>query len=124
MTIDPKLDANGAILFSEIEGAELTSVQFVMDYLILGFRGRGALTTLVWPEVVQHRRPLVFGMSDYRDALCALLTSVVEKTQITEDETIVITFHSGVHLRIALRNAKHAGERAIFTTPAHELMVW
>jgi hypothetical protein len=34
-------------------GARLTSVQFVLDYLIFGFEEKGALTTLVWPEVIQ-----------------------------------------------------------------------
>jgi hypothetical protein len=32
---------------SRLAGARLTSVQFILNYLILGFDERGALTTLV-----------------------------------------------------------------------------
>jgi hypothetical protein len=51
-------------------GSRLTSVQFVLDYLILGFDGEGALTTLVWPQLVAAERRLQFGDSGYRDMLC------------------------------------------------------
>jgi hypothetical protein len=41
------LDRQKALL--NIVGARLTSVQFILNYLILGFDERGAYTTLVWP---------------------------------------------------------------------------
>src|SRR5258707_1038212 len=40
-----------AAVFRRIIGARLTSVEFVLDHLALGFDGKGALTSLVWPEV-------------------------------------------------------------------------
>jgi len=36
---------DGSSVLARIVGARLTSVDFVMDYLILGFDGKGALTT-------------------------------------------------------------------------------
>ncbi len=33
-------------------GLRLSSVNFVLDYLIMDFDGRGAMTALGWPEVL------------------------------------------------------------------------
>ena len=48
----------------KLVGARLTSVQFVMDYLIVGFDEKGALTTLIWPEVFNKIRK---SISVWRD---------------------------------------------------------
>jgi hypothetical protein len=58
---------------ARITGARLTSVQFVMNYLILGFDEKGALTTLVWPELLKEKMTASFSSLGYRDALCALI---------------------------------------------------
>jgi|HubBroStandDraft_4_1064222.scaffolds.fasta_scaffold124120_1 hypothetical protein len=105
-------------------GARLTSVQFVLDYLILGFDGKGALTTLVWPEISSSNTVVRFGMSGYRDHLCELITQVVGTVEMGEDETILIAFVNGSSMRIPLRSRKAPGERAIFTAPNHQLRVW
>jgi hypothetical protein len=115
---------NGAKLLSEIIGARLSSVQFVMDYLILGFDAKGALTTVVWPEIMSAKPTIKFGMPGYRDSLCDLITKVVETAEITSDETIIIGFSGEVRLAIPLRIYECSGERAIFTTPKNRLMVW
>jgi hypothetical protein len=46
---------------SRLMGAPLTSVQFVMDYLILGFDAQAALTTLVWPEILHENKKMTLG---------------------------------------------------------------
>jgi hypothetical protein len=114
----------GEALLQTICGARLTSVQFVLDYLILGFDETGALTTLVWPEIQDSGTPVRFGTSGYRDRLCELITQVVKAVEITKDETIFITFENKSRLRIPLRDRKVAGERAIFTGPRHHLYAW
>jgi hypothetical protein len=118
-----EIDA-GAKLLSEIIGARLSSVQFVMDYLILGFDAKGALTTLVWPEIISAEQETEFGMPGYRDNLCDLITKVVENVEIAGDETIIIGFGRDVRLAIPLQTYKSSGERAIFTTPKNSLFVW
>ena len=105
-------------------GAQLTSVDFVLDYLILGFGPKGALTTLVWPEIQNGGTVLEFGMSGYRDLLCELITKVVVSVEITDDEVIFITFENEIRIRIPLREREVPGERAIFTAPKHHLYVW
>jgi hypothetical protein len=114
----------GEALLQTISGARLTSVQFVLDYLILGFDAKGALTTLVWPEIYDGGTIIRLGMSGYRDCLCDLITQVVETVEITEDETIFIAFENKSRIRIPLRDRKGLGERAIFTAPNHRLRVW
>ncbi len=112
-----RLNDNGEAFLQKIVGARLTSVQFVLNYLILGFDERGALTTLVWPELFDGKASLQFGMPGYRDQLCELIEQVVEKLELTPDETIIIGLKNKAQMRIALRSYKTSGERAIFTTP-------
>jgi hypothetical protein len=105
-------------------GARLTSVQFILNYLILGFDERGALTTLVWPEISNGDRRMTFGAQGYRDELCSLIEEVVKSVTVEPDETISIDFENGTALRIPLRSYSASGERAILTGPKHYLFVF
>lgn len=124
MASNKKTVADGNASLQKIVGARLTSVQFVLNYLILGFNGKGALTTLVWPEIYADQITLQFGMQGYRDSLCDLMTSIVESVEITAEETIVVAFKNDTQLRIRLSSYKLSGERAIFTTAKHVAHVW
>jgi hypothetical protein len=95
-----------------------------MDYLILGFDERGALTTLVWPEICAEQRILQFGMEGYRDHLCQLITETIDDADVTAEETIIFTFRNQTRLRIPLRRKELPGERAIFNAPKQGLYVW
>jgi hypothetical protein len=111
-------------LLAKVCGHRLTSVDFVLDYLILGFDGKGALTTMVWPEILEVNSLLKFGMKEYRDRLCALITEVVRAVTVSADQTILISFRNEAVLRIPLNSRKASGEKAIFTAPKHHLYVW
>ena len=115
---------SGEALLRAIRGARLTSVQFVLDYLILGFDEKGAVTTLVWPEVLKDEITFAFGIPGYRDELCALIAQVVDDVRIFDEDTIVIYFQNKSQIRIPLRTYKGSGERAIFTAPNHVLLTW
>jgi hypothetical protein len=120
---DATIEQDTAVL-GRILGARLTSVDFVLDYLILGFDEKGTLTTLVWPEIISIAGSVLkFGMKDYRDSLCGLITQVVSEVRFSEDEIITISFGENL-LRIPLRQREAPGERAIFTAPKHFLHVW
>ncbi len=124
MEIDSTKVGHGDAALSRVLGARLSSVDFVLDYLILGFNGKGALTSLVWPEVVlPDGSVLTLGMQGYRDALCDLITQVVSSIHLSEDEIITISF-GHTNLRIELQQRRLPGERAIFTAPKHFLYVW
>ena len=107
-----------------IEGARLTSVQFVLDYLILGFDEKGALTVLVWPDIHRPGGVLKYGMEGYRDELCSLITHVVSGAGELGDETLVVHFDNGARFEMPLSSRREAGERAILTGPNHFLHVW
>lgn len=97
----------------------------MLDYLILGFDERGALTSLVWPQIHRGRDVINFGMSGYRDQLCELIDERVEAVEVTQDQTIRITLQSGVVLQIPLSERAAPGEKAIFNAPKHHrLAVW
>jgi len=113
----------GESVLCRIIGARLTSVDFVLDHLTLGFDGKGALTCLVRPEISVPGNILKFGMQGYRDRLCELITEVISEVRFSEDETITILFGDN-YLRIPLQQSKGPGERAIFTAPKHFLHVW
>jgi hypothetical protein len=108
--------------FSKLIDARLTSVQFVLDYLILGFDQKGALTCLVWPEIIDGNISSRFGTEGYRDKLCSLIEKVVRRATMDVEETIWIEFESDA-LRIPLRSYEGKGERAILTGPNHYLLV-
>jgi hypothetical protein len=107
-----------------IEGARLTSVQFVLDYLILGFDAKGALTVLVWPEIYRSDVILRYGMDGYRDELCGLIRHVVSGAGEVGDQTLVVRFDNGTRFEMPLASKREAGERAILTGPNHFLYVW
>lgn len=109
---------------SRLTGARLTSVQFVLNYLILGFDERGALTSLVWPELLESEMQLSFGESGYRDKLCSFIEKVVSNATIDADETIHFEFANGTKMQIPLGAYRGAGERAILTGPKNYLLVF
>ncbi len=114
----------GEAVLDRIIGARLTSVDFVLDYLILGFDQKGALTSLVWPEIISSAGSVLkFGMQGYRDRLCDLIAQVVSGVDVSKDETITISLGDN-HLRIPLQQRQHQGERAIFKAPKNFLHVW
>ena len=117
-------DKSKVEVLRKIVGARLTSVQFVLDYLILGFDERGAVTTLVWPQVCTDEKCREFGIPGYRDALCELIGATVSELQITDDEVVLIKFSNARSLKIILKASNLPGERMIFTSPKHELVVW
>jgi hypothetical protein len=117
-------EQDGEKALQRILGARLTSVQFVLDYLILGFDEKGALTSLVWPEIVQSDGVTKHGSLEYRNLLCGLIESVVRETAMQADDTIEVKFNNSTKLRIPLGTYVGTGERAILTAPKHFLSVF
>jgi hypothetical protein len=119
---DSWLEREKAML--QIVGGRLTSVQFVLDYLILGFDEKGALTSLVWPEIIHGKDVTRIESPEYRNRLCGLIKSVVQSATIQADDTIEISFDDNTEIRIPLKSYAGKGERAILTAPKHFLRVF
>ena len=109
------LDRNHGLL--RIVGTRLTSVQFMLDHLVLVFEDKGTLTTRVWPDIVNRDEALTYGQPGYRDRLCALIRRMVTGAAIDSSDTIRIYF--GNDERLALPLDRYAGdaERAVLTGP-------
>lgn len=108
---------------SHIVEGQLSSVQFVMDYLIIGFEPRAAMTSLIWPEIVSGEDTTRFGSPGYRDQLCELIGQCVRSAGLKAEEVIEIEFDNGTLLRIPLATFDGPGERLIITGPKHYLFV-
>jgi hypothetical protein len=125
MTVNNEADwAEREKALARLIGVRLTSVQFVLDYLILGFDERGALTTLVWPEIFNGKKRIAFEITGYRDELCALIGKTLQNATMESDETISIGLENGIEVRIPLRSYERPGERAILTGPKQYLLVF
>jgi hypothetical protein len=85
-----------------ILGAQLSSVEFVMDYVQLHFDGP-TLTVYFWPVVKRNGNISRFGEPDYRDELCGRIGHKVVSAFLREDEAIDITFDDRAEIHISLR---------------------
>ena len=115
---------NADHVLQRIVGARLTSVDFVMNYLILGFDEKGALTTLVWPECIDGLTVKKWGEPGYRDSLCGMITRHVERVTIEAGDTIRIRFEGDAAFVIPLHTYRLRGDRAIFTAPGGVFRCW
>jgi hypothetical protein len=99
-----------------IVGESLSSVEFVMDYVRLGFN-ESRLTAFVGPQIENLDRTLSDTDSGYRDALCALIGVVVSSTEVREEEVLRIAFTDGRAITVSLRAEGVVGpEYAYFTS--------
>jgi hypothetical protein len=98
---------------SEIEGQQLTAVEFVADYLRLRFGDAGpALTLYAWPHVLLSDFSIAFGEPEYRNALCAQIGEMVAKASLEELEALTVEFESGTVIALSLREEDLDGPEA------------
>jgi len=94
-----------------VVGKQLSSVEFVQDYLQLHFDGP-TLTLFVWPVVVLAEQEAHFGEVGYRNALCARIGRKVTEVSMDEDQAMVVHFDDGVSMTISLRPEDRTGPEA------------
>ncbi len=107
-----------------LAGGRLTSVQFILDFLILGLEAKGAFTTLVWPVLYSDGKELNINMPGYRDSLCSLIRCMLLNAAIDDQEVVTLSFDCSTTMRIALKSYSGLGERAILTGPQNYLLVF
>jgi len=96
---------------AELVGRDLTSVEFVLDYIQLHFE-KPCLTALTLPSVRGAGWEVKFGDPGYRDRLCEQIGVSVEAVDATEVEA-VLRFANGNAIVISLRNEDYRGPEAI-----------
>ena len=90
--------------FDELRSSQLSSVEFVQDYLQLHFDGP-TLTLYVWPDVADADGiSVAFGEPGYRDALCSVIGETVTVPELNEGRSLTIEFENGTVLALSLRD--------------------
>ena len=96
---------------TEIEGQELTAIEFVSDYVRLRFEGP-LFTLYAWPHVLLADFSIAFGEPEYRNALCAQIGETVAKAALEEMESLTIELESGTVIALGLREEDLEGPEA------------
>ena len=105
-----------------IHGRELSSVEFVRDYLQLRFDGP-CLSAYTMPVVRSRERVFRRLEQGYADALVALVGQRVEK--VAEDAaSVTITFSDETAISISLASDRVTAEAATLTTDGSAIWSW
>jgi hypothetical protein len=94
-----------------IVGEQLSSIEFVQDYLQLRFDGP-TLTTFVWPSLKFCDRTLRFGELTYRDELCGRIGRIVSNASLRAGEALTVRFDDGVEISVSLKAVDRVGPEA------------
>lgn len=109
---------------SVLIGRQLSSVEFVQDYLQLRFDGP-CLTTITHPRVNVGNMWWEWGMPGYRDRLCERIGRVVTRAAVSEGGEICLEFDDGACISISLRPDDYrAAEAVIFDNGDQGCWVW
>ncbi len=110
-------------LLKEIIGEELSSVEFVQDYLQLRFNGP-CLTAVTQPTIATGERILVWNEPSYRDELCNQIGHKVKAVDIHAGEYVEVVLDDDVVIRISLKDSDYrTAEAAKFDSSAGEWWV-
>lgn len=104
---------------SRIVGSKISFMQFILDYLIIGFSENGAMSVFVWPELHISGSVFRIGDSRYRDELCKFIGCDVVEASINLDDIIKIECGDQSILLINLKGIDQDMDRAIITAPKH-----
>jgi hypothetical protein len=96
----------------QLIGEQLSSVEFVQDYLQLRFDGPCLNVYSGVHRVTSNLSSLVWGQPGYRDALCGLISRKVKKTEVLSDERISFIFDDESVWSMSLRKEDYRGPEA------------
>lgn len=101
-------------LKTRLIGEQLSSIEFVQDYLQLHFDGR-YLIAYIWPKVSINGCQYAYGDLDYRNMLCELIGKIIHDIYIEEEKELKIIFDSAsIVLNLNPNNPNIVSEIAIF----------
>jgi len=100
-----------SVLLQKIIGEQLSSVEFVQDYIQLHFDGP-TLTAFVWPVVSMNGKITRAGEPGYKDALCASIGRKVQSAEVVEGIEVLVEFGDGTRISISLKPEDSVGPEA------------
>jgi hypothetical protein len=113
-------------LMKPILNEQLSSVEFVQDYLQLHFDGN-TLTCFEFPRVVLNSKVYELSTVGYRDALCKIISHKVENVSLIEESHLEIIFEQGDQLILNLKRNdfnSDLAEFAYFTSIDNKIVVF
>lgn len=115
---------NDNSLLSSIIGAQLSTVDFVMDYIQLNFDGdkeRATLTTYTLPVIRVGENLYKLGDPGYRDKLVERIAKRVTYTWVKEKDEIGIGFDDGSTVSVSLKPEDCSGPEAFYFSGPNNL---
>jgi hypothetical protein len=109
--VDQPLSLANALHFLEDE--QLSSVEFVQDYVQLRFNGPCLTVYTNAHKVTKDGSSIAWGDTGYRDALCGLITHTVKKVLLKDSESLSITLDDSSVWFISLRDEDYRGPEAL-----------
>lgn len=110
-------------VLNEIVGARLTSICFILDYLMIGFDEKGTLTCTVWPKIIDNNSTSVFGEDFYSNILCNNIGQRVTEVTLEEKFSLTIALENGTIIYVSLSSdSSRDTERIVFNTPNNDLI--
>ncbi len=110
MTLRPDETEEG--LLQKIVGEQLSSVEFVQDYVQLRFDGP-VLTAVTRPVVESDGREFHWGQCGFRDELCKRITRKVTSARITLEDSVRTVFDDMAVVKISLRSQDYRAAEAV-----------
>lgn len=108
------VDRGDHVAIVAVEGAQLSAVTFVQDYIQIHFDGP-TVTAITLPTVVVGNRRFVPGSPGYRDALCAQIAKIVSRCFVKPGDRLQVEFSDHSLVLVSLRPEDYeAAEAAIF----------
>ena len=106
----------------ELRGRQLSSVEFVQDYVQLKFDGP-RLSAYVLPVVALNGKRLRHDGAGYRDELCARIGRTVLDADFRDGEALSLRFDDGAVIEISVRDKDYAGPEALEFVDARQRWV-
>lgn len=97
----------------DLQGAKLTDVCFVMDYIQLGFSG-SLLACFGRPCARVQQKVFRFPETGCRDAFCSFIGQTLHNIQLKDDQFILLEFAGG-SIEVPLNEPEIKGESASFS---------
>ena len=82
---------------SSVIGQELSSVEFLQDHLVLHFDGP-TLTLYTWPDVFREEGSYAYGEPEYRNVLCAVLSTSTSLIEMQTSVPVPSTIRSSLNI--------------------------
>ena len=97
----------------EIEGEQLSSVEFVQDYLQLRFDG--PTLNITNPIIVSTSEQKVrTGEDQFRNKLCKQIAKIVEKVSITEGKSLDIFFDDQSKISVLIASEDYDSPEGVY----------